>query len=274
MIADDSTAKGLRRAWDAAGSSYHEFAETLVLAIDDLLSELSLPPGARALDAACGTGTVATALARLGASVIGIDFARSMVQDANRRAGEAALAQRAQFVVGDIEQLPITTGSLDAVVSNFGLIFALDHEAVATELARVMRPGGVLAFTAWIPEEPNLSLMTITSRYEPLPRLQYGVFDWGCEDHIRHMLAPAFEPITLRRGNVPWICSSPSDAIDMLLHRSLGPTMHAFKSAGTAARLSIHRDLIRLLARCLVDDGSIRLDRSYLAVRAVRKSAL
>jgi ubiquinone/menaquinone biosynthesis C-methylase UbiE len=262
-----------RDSWDATGAGYDEIAQSFRPAVDALLRCLPIKSGMRILDAACGTGIVALAAAREEAQVIGIDFAPALIRAAKQIALEEDLSSHVAFLVGDVEHIPLLDASFDAVISNFGMIFAPNHDRVVSEMARVLRPEGMLAFTAWTPEGPNLRLMTITSRYAPPSSdSRFGVFDWGCEDHIVSMLTPWFHTISLHAANVPWICSSVTEAIDMVLYRSLGPTVTAFRSADLATRLCIHRDCIALFADCLLDDGSVRLDRQYVTVRAVRRA--
>jgi SAM-dependent methyltransferase len=89
-----------------------------------------------ALDAACGTGRHARALADLGHRVIGVDVTPEMLERARAAVPEATLVR------GDLTRLPLRSASIDLAVCSL----ALDHApAVADpvrELARVVRPGG------------------------------------------------------------------------------------------------------------------------------------
>jgi demethylmenaquinone methyltransferase/2-methoxy-6-polyprenyl-1,4-benzoquinol methylase len=96
-------------------------------------------PGARVLDAACGTGDLAREAAAVGARVTGLDFSREMLARARRKAPEL------DWVEGDLLALPFANGSFDAATIGFGLRNAADLEAALQELRRVLRPGGRLA---------------------------------------------------------------------------------------------------------------------------------
>jgi len=99
-------------------------------------------PGQRVLDVACGTGALArTVAARVGASgaVLGLDANPEMLAVARR------LDPAIEWLDGRAEALPLPDASVDAVVSQFGLMFFDDRVAALREMWRVLRPGGRLA---------------------------------------------------------------------------------------------------------------------------------
>ncbi|MFJ3197865.1 class I SAM-dependent methyltransferase [Streptomyces griseoviridis] len=110
----------------------------------DAVAALRLREGGRVLDAGCGTGRALPPLrAAVGSAgvVVGADLTPAMLQAAVRagRDGDGRL------LVADVAALPLRTGSLDAVFAA-GLIAHLPRPAEnLRELARVVRPGGVLA---------------------------------------------------------------------------------------------------------------------------------
>ncbi len=101
----------------------------------------------RALDVGCGTGSLAFALADAApdAAVTGIDYSRAYVEHARSRASGARLA----FQQGDAAALPFGDAAFDAALSLLVLNFVPDPERAVREMARVTRPGGVVAAAVW-----------------------------------------------------------------------------------------------------------------------------
>lgn len=113
----------------------------------ELLAMLSLRPGSTLLDVASGPGTSALLAAReTGCRVIGVELSAENVERA-RAAAAAEQLDRVTFVQGDAEALPLDDGSADAALCECALCLFPDKPAAAAELARVLRPGGVLAIS-------------------------------------------------------------------------------------------------------------------------------
>ncbi len=110
-----------------------------------LLSKLDLPSGARVLDIATGTGAVALKVAqRPDACVIGVDITRPMLIQAQARATEAGLSRRLELAEATAEAVPFADGVFDAVILTYLLRYVSDVPSTLRELARVLRPGGVM----------------------------------------------------------------------------------------------------------------------------------
>ena len=101
-----------------------------------------LRPGEKALDLACGTGSLTRDLAkRVGPNgrVLGIDFSREML-----RAAEARPALNIEYRLGDATKLEgISSGTFDAATIAYGARNIPDLDALFSEMARCLRPGGV-----------------------------------------------------------------------------------------------------------------------------------
>ncbi len=106
-----------------------------------LVAMAPISPGVRVLDLACGTGDITYALADAGASSVGLDITARMVEIAR---GKRPPATTSRFLVGDMMALPFGDATFDVVTTGYGIRnVPVIAEAVA-EMARVLRPGGVL----------------------------------------------------------------------------------------------------------------------------------
>ena len=93
-----------------------------------LLDRLALPPAAVVADVACGRGTTVAMLRKRGHVAVGIDLSATQV-------------------IGDAQRLPLRSSAFDAVLLECSLSTFDRPEAALAEVARVLRPGGVLGLT-------------------------------------------------------------------------------------------------------------------------------
>lgn len=117
------------------------------------VARLGLRRGARVLDVCCGTGGSALPAARAvgrDGSVLGIDLSEPLLDLARHKAAREGL-RNVEFRAGDMTELELEGESFDAVVIVFGVFFAPDMMKQVRALARLVRPGGVLAITTWGP---------------------------------------------------------------------------------------------------------------------------
>jgi demethylmenaquinone methyltransferase/2-methoxy-6-polyprenyl-1,4-benzoquinol methylase len=111
-----------------------------------LASRVETGPGDTVLDVATGTGAVAIEIARrTGARVVGLDQSPEMLTGARERVARAGLADRIELREGRAEALPFPDGSFAALSFTYLLRYVADPAATMSELARVVRPGGVVA---------------------------------------------------------------------------------------------------------------------------------
>jgi demethylmenaquinone methyltransferase/2-methoxy-6-polyprenyl-1,4-benzoquinol methylase len=108
----------------------------------------ALPQVGQVLDLASGTGDVAYALARVWptAEVYALDASPRMIDAARvRLAGrDADVASRVRAEVGDMMALPQGNGTMDLVTASYGVRNVPDAAGAVREMARVLRPGGML----------------------------------------------------------------------------------------------------------------------------------
>jgi SAM-dependent methyltransferase len=105
------------------------------------------------LDAGCGPGLVARAFAPKVRSIVGTDLTPAMLEQAQKRAAEAGLAN-ATFAPGDMERQPFADGSFSLVLTRYTFHHLLRPDRALAEMVRVCRPGGrVMVVDAAVPAE-------------------------------------------------------------------------------------------------------------------------
>ena len=133
------------------GPSYDRWSRLLSLGQDPrwrefLVSRVECGPDGSVLDVATGTAAVAIELVRQkGCRVVGIDQSPEMLAGAQARIEAAGLSDRITLVEGGAEKLPFPDGAFDALTFTYLIRYVEDPGATLAELARVVRPGGIVA---------------------------------------------------------------------------------------------------------------------------------
>jgi demethylmenaquinone methyltransferase/2-methoxy-6-polyprenyl-1,4-benzoquinol methylase len=133
------------------GKTYDRYARLLSFGQDGrwrrfLVSRIEAGPSDSVLDVACGTGAVGLELARAyGCRVVGIDQSPEMLAAGRRRIASAGQRGRIELREGRAEELRFPDASFDALTFTYLLRYVDDPGATLRELARVVRPGGVVA---------------------------------------------------------------------------------------------------------------------------------
>ncbi len=249
------------RIWGSA--PWERLEHTLAPIHAHLLRVLPHGSDVRWLDLATGTGAVALPAARAGAQVTGLDLAPRLIQTARRRARTEGLPIR--FDVGDAEALPYPDASFDAISSAMGIIFAPDHQAIARELARVCRPGGTIAFSAW---RPGGGWTPVTRRYFPPPAPGApDPLDWGKRDHVGALLGDAFQ-LRFEDGDAP-LTGESGEKIWQLTISASGPFKARIAALAPATRDHLHREFVDYLDQhCR--NGRTHLPTPYLLTVGTR----
>jgi ubiquinone/menaquinone biosynthesis C-methylase UbiE len=113
-----------------------------------LLSAVDLQPGERVLEAGCGSGALARmAAGSLAAEIqlVAMDISPHLLDYARRVDAQNKVA----YLAGDVQRLPVASGSFDAAIAARLLLHVTDPLPVVCELARAVRPGGRMALMDW-----------------------------------------------------------------------------------------------------------------------------
>lgn len=115
-----------------------EFIDTVET--ETAINLITLSPGAKILDAGCGTGNFSIKLAKKGYLVTGIDISSDMLKIGWEKCRSKNL--NIDFITMDIEKLDFPDNFFDAAFSMAAFEFIADPESAYWELYRVVKPGG------------------------------------------------------------------------------------------------------------------------------------
>lgn len=126
---------------------------------------LQLPPAAKVLDLATGTGDVALCIARMhpDSRVTGLDPSPGMLAVGGEKVAAAGLSERVTLVQGDAEKLDFPDQTFDGVTIAFGIRNVPDRSRALREMRRVCRPSGRIAILEL--SEPSSGLLGALARF-------------------------------------------------------------------------------------------------------------
>lgn len=170
--------EGQRQDWNRVAGGWEKwdrlFDEQMAFLNHRLVADARLHAGMKVLDLGSGTGYPALLGGQtVGAtgSVVGMDLAEHMLAAATRKTTRLGLTN-VSFRTGDVTSLPFESDSFDAVTSRFCLMFLPEIPKAASEIARVLKPGGWVAAAVWSAPEKNPSIglsMTAIKQVIELP---------------------------------------------------------------------------------------------------------
>jgi SAM-dependent methyltransferase len=161
---------------------------------DQFIQWLSLSPGQRLLDVACGSGGPTLRLAeRTGATVVGVDIHTDGINAGRRHAAARGLTELASFEVVDARgPLPFENESFDAVICIDAINHLPDRPSVLAQWARLLKPGGRLLFT-----DPIVVTGPLTNE-EIAIRSSIGFFLFVTPDTNERMLSDSGLHLTMK----------------------------------------------------------------------------
>ena len=165
-----------------ASGNYATIGTTLQIVGETLAEAADVRAGEHVLDVAAGNGNVSLAAARRHALVTSTDYVAALLDKGRERARAEALALK--FRVADAEALPFPDARFDVVLSTFGVMFTPDHRRAASEMLRVLRPGGRIGLANWTPEGFIGRLFKVVGAHVPPPAGVASPSLWGTEPHI------------------------------------------------------------------------------------------
>jgi SAM-dependent methyltransferase len=256
-----------RAAWSLG--DYAEIARVTMPASQALLDACAISAGQEVLDVAAGNGNLALLAAREGAAVVASDLTPAMVELGRSRTEEEGYD--VEWVVADVEELPFEDARFDCAASVFGAMFAPRPEVAASEMFRVVRPGGTVGLAAWTPDGFQGRVFALGGKYAP--QAAAGMPDataWGTEDVARERLEPLASSVQFERGTIRHEWDSTDGFFEFSRHA--GPSVARARAMSDETRAAMKADILGVIeALNQADDGRVVIDNEYLVTVARKR---
>ncbi len=245
------------RLWGARAKDWADIQEGQCRAVYvAVFDHLNIGPGISYFDAGCGSGMAAQIAAERGASVSGLDAAENLISIAESRVPSG------QFSVGELEALPFSDSSFDAVTGFNSFQYAGNPRAALAEAKRVAKPGANIVIMTWgVPDgmEAASILAALKPLLPPPPPGAPGPFALSDEPTLRSFATDAgLSPIEILDVESPWHYPDLATALRGL--KGSGVTIKAIEYSGEEAVDSAH---VEALAPFRQMDGSYAIDANF-----------
>jgi SAM-dependent methyltransferase len=250
---------------------YETTAAQLVPAAVAVVRAAALRPRERVLDLGCGTGNAALLAAEQGTRVTGVDPAPRLLEVARTRAANQDWV--IEFRTGDAASIPLEDGTVDVVLSVFGVIFAPDAHAAAEEMARVLAADGRIVLSAWI---PGGALSEMNGVAAEAVRQAVGAppgpppFQWHDLESLAALLAPHGLRVTLEEHRLAFTAPSAGAFVaqESRDHPLAVAGLAVLEQMGQAAALRAR--MLEILEKGNEDPDGFRVTSRYVVATANR----
>ena len=224
-------------------------------------------PGLRVLDLGAGSGNTALLAAGRGAEVTAVDLTDDLF---------GTCRHDRDLGGGEPRGPGFSTAHFDRVRSAVGgpLAMAPGQRRVAAEMARVCRPGGVLAVASWTAEGLLGRIARVIAGYLPSPPPgAASPWVWAAEDSVTALLGPFGYAVRLARRVASFSYRSPDSYIGYL-EEVHGPTIMALRLASEQGRRAeLRAGLLELYSGAnTATDGTLAFDQEYLLATAAARA--
>ena len=256
-----------RQTWSKGDFSV--VANLVYMDAENLAAALELVPGERVLDVACGSGNAAIAAARrTQGGTVGADYVPALLERGRERA--AAERLEIEFVEADAQDLPFDDASFDVAMSIFGAMFAPDHGKAASELLRVVKPGGRIGLACWTPDGAVGAMFRTMAKHAPPPPGVDSPLLWGTEEHLRELFGDGISDLRVERRLSRHPFRSADHYVEFF-REHFGPTQAAYERVGADGEQALTDDLREFLEGAnTAGDRAMVLEAEYLIAVATR----
>lgn len=256
----------IRESW--ALGDYAQIARVTFPASQALVDECAISAGQEVLDVAAGNGNLTLLAAREGAAVVATDLTPEMVE-----LGRARLAEEGyevEWQVADVEELPFEDARFDCCASAFGAMFAPRPELAASEMFRVVRPGGTVGLAVWTADGFQGRLFALGNKYVPMPEGMPASTDWAVEEIARERLGSLASSVAFSRHSIRHEWDSPEGFFEW--SRNAGPTLARARSMSDEDRAAWKQDVLGVIEEFnQASDGRVAIEAEYVVVVARKR---
>jgi ubiquinone/menaquinone biosynthesis C-methylase UbiE len=267
---DQAVSQMKARAAEAWGQGDYAKIAALILPVSRALVDACfISAGQEVLDVAAGNGNLTVVAGEEGASVVASDFSQGQVELGKARTQQEGLD--VEWVVADAEELPFEDDRFDCAASVFGAMFAPRPDRVASEMFRVVKPGGTVGMANWGPYGAQGELFECMAKHgPPMPEGVPNPREWGLEEFVQDRLGPYASSLQLERATIRWEFDSFEHAMGTF--GAAGPGAAARAALSEEKRVALMEDALAVIQRHnQADDGRVIVEPQYLQVVARKR---
>ncbi|GHN02309.1 hypothetical protein WSM22_37980 [Cytophagales bacterium WSM2-2] len=226
------------------------------------------------LDVAAGTGEPGLTIASIleNGKVYVTDLAEEMLEIARENAERRSI-KNIETVACDVCEMPFADKMFDAISCRFGFMFFPDMQLAATEMARVLKPGGKISTSVWNVPEKNFWITAIMGAINknisipPPPPGAPGMFRCANPDVVSGLFAKAgLKNITVKEVTGKMNCST-TDTYWSVMTEVAAPVVAALSKADENTRNKIRREVYQAV-NDRYPSGNVLISSSALVITA------
>lgn len=265
----DRQREAAAKMWGSPAADYDDISFSVSDALLHTAMRLNPAQGEKVIDIATGTGMSARNAARFGAEVTGIDISKNLLEASRKLSGH--VDPPITFIEADAANLPFDDAIFDRAISTFGIMFAPDQTGAATELARVIKPGGRIVLTSWAPDPAVGRVFELLSEYQEQPPADGpSPMVWGEEDGVTGLLGDDYD---LRfEAGVSYGFFDSTEHLWRFYVRTFGPMREIVESndAATVKELGVR---FKAEHDQYAGELGLKIPRPYLLASGIRKNS-
>lgn len=244
------TAQEEGELWGAKASVWAEKCERVCLPLwNAMLDASNVGKGTRLLDLGCGGGGASVLAAERGATVSGFDASANLLEIARER------APGAEFLQGDMEELPYESGAFDIIFAANSLQYVGDKNRALREAQRVMSSDGNIVIGMWCEPERCEMFVVFKALMELAPPPPDGPPSLAIRDNLVELIQSNGLRIE-QEGEVE--CPFEFDTVEEFLEANLSPGI--IVSISRAVGEDVVRQTMESVVRPLAGaSGEVRL---------------